>query len=186
MHNLSTQELVLSIEKSQLLEKHGIVYQEYTNFFDNLLISKIKNEIDDLKVVKLERQENIARQRADYNETLCKELKIIFLNQKITEALENKFNTTFKFSSIDIWYDYPGYYLEPHKDDYRIKLALQIYLGDNNAGTSLFESVKSPAFHTFKYECNNGYALLNNVFSFHGTEFPVVNEVRKSMYVRYS
>ena len=82
--------------------------------------------------------------------------------------------------------DYKGYTLDPHRDDDRIKLALQIYLGDNNAGTSLFESVKSPAFHTFKYECNNGYALLNNVFSFHGTEFPVVNEVRKSMYVRYS
>ena len=87
MYNLSTQELVLSIEKSPLLEKHGIVYQEYTNFFDNLLISKIKNEIDNLKLVKLEQQETIARQRADYNETLCKELKIIFLNQKITQAL---------------------------------------------------------------------------------------------------
>ena len=94
MYNLSTQELVLSIEKSPLLEKHGIVYQEYTNFFDNLLISKIKNEIDNLKLVKLEQQETIARQRADYNETLCKELKIIFLNQKITQALENNFNTS--------------------------------------------------------------------------------------------
>ena len=188
MYNLSTQELVLSIEKSQLLEKHGIVYQEYTNFFDNLLISKIKNEIDDLKVVKLERQENIARQRADYNETLCKELKIIFLNQKITEAFENKFNTKFKLESLDIWYDYNGYTLDPHRDDNRIKLALQIYLGDgDNAGTSLFENKnKSSAFHVFKYKCNNGYALLNNKNSWHGTEFSVVNEVRKSMYIRYS
>ena len=42
MYNLSTQELVLSIEKSPLLDKFGIVYQEYTNFFDKLLISKIK------------------------------------------------------------------------------------------------------------------------------------------------
>ena len=186
MYNLSTQELVLSIEKSPLLEKHGIVYQEYTNFFDNLLISKIKNEIDNLKLVKLEQQETIARQRADYNETLCKELKIIFLNQKITEALENKFNTKFKLESLDIWYDYKGYALDPHRDDNRIKLALQIYLGDDNAGTSLFENNKSPAFHTFKYKCNNGYALLNNDFSFHGTEYSVVNNVRKSMYVRYS
>ena len=100
MYNLSTQELVLSIEKSPLLEKHGIVYQEYTNFFDNLLISKIKNEIDNLKLVKLEQQETIARQRADYNETLCKELKIIFLNQKITQALENKFNTKSSHETI--------------------------------------------------------------------------------------
>ena len=53
-------------------------------------------------------------------------------------------------------------------------------------GTSLFENNKSPALHTFKYKCNNGYALLNNDFSFHGTEYSVVNNVRKSMYVRYS
>ena len=188
MFNLSTQELVLSIEKSPLLEKFGIVYQEYTNFFDKLLISKIKTEINGLKLVKLERQKTFARQRADYNETLCKELKIIFLNKKVTETLENKFNTKFKLESLDIWYDYNGYTLDPHRDDNRIKLALQIYLGDgDNAGTSLFENKnKSSAFHVFKYKCNNGYALLNNKNSWHGTEFSVVNEVRKSMYIRYS
>jgi hypothetical protein len=184
MFNLSTQEVVLSIEKSPLLEKHGAVYQEYNNFFGNTLLNKIKNEIKNLKVVKLENQENRFRERVDYNEKLCKELKIIFLNQKITEALENKFNTTFKFSSIDIWYDYPGYYLEPHKDDYRIKLALQIYLGEDNIGTSLFEN--NNIFHTFKYKCNNGYALLNNNNGWHGTEAEVNKEVRKSIYIRYS
>ena len=187
MFNLSTQELVLSIEKSPLLEKHGIVYQEYTNFFDNLLITKIKNELDNLKVVKLEREEDRARLRVDYNETLCKELKIIFLNQKITKALENKFNTKFKLESLDIWYDYKGYALDPHRDDDRIKLALQIYLGDDNAGTSLFENKnKSSTFHVFKYKCNNGYALLNNENSFHGIEFSVNKDIRKSLYIRYS
>ena len=35
MHNLSTQELVLSIEKSPLEVLKGIVYQKYPNFFGN-------------------------------------------------------------------------------------------------------------------------------------------------------
>ena len=45
MYNLSTQELVLSIEKSPLLEKHGIVYQEYTNFFDIMIQKSLSKYI---------------------------------------------------------------------------------------------------------------------------------------------
>ena len=35
MFNLSTLEVVLSIEKSPILQKNGIIYQEYHNFFGN-------------------------------------------------------------------------------------------------------------------------------------------------------
>ena len=50
---------------------------------------------------------------------------------------------------MDIWYDYNGYTLDPHRDDNRIKLALKIYLGDgDNAGTSLFENKNNLALVT--------------------------------------
>jgi len=41
MFNLSTQEVVLSIEKTPVIVKNKIVYQEYENFFGNSLIENI-------------------------------------------------------------------------------------------------------------------------------------------------
>ena len=42
MFNLSTQEVVLSIEKTPVIVKNKIVYQEYHNFFGNSFLEKIK------------------------------------------------------------------------------------------------------------------------------------------------
>ena len=186
MFNLSTQEVVLSIEKTPVIKEKQFVYQHYHNFFGNL--QELELDIDNLNFDRLENQENYPRKRLSYNEKLSKQLHIFFMNSKITNALAKKFNTDLRFESVDIWYDYNGYTLDPHRDDNRIKLALQIYLGDgDNVGTSLFENKnKSSAFHVFKYKCNNGYALLNNENSWHGTEFPVNKDIRKSLYIRYS
>ena len=111
---------------------------------------------------------------------------IFFLNTNITSALEKTFNTKLRFNSLDIWHDYNNYDNPPHLDDSRIKLHLQIYLGDEeNLGTSLYANEnRSSIFHTFNYKCNSGYALLHNDHSWHGLESPIVND-RKSIYVRY-
>ena len=95
-----------------------------------------------------------------------------------------KFSTELKFESVDIWIDDEGYTLLPHIDDGRIKLALQIYLGDNNVGTSLYAN--NGNIKTFEYKFNSGYALLSNAKSFHGLDNPVKNSGRTSLYVRYS
>jgi hypothetical protein len=88
------------------------------------------------------------------------------------------------FDSVDIWRDNAGYYLRPHTDDDRIKLALQIYLDDNKVGTSLYGKNKQK-IHTFKFETNKGYALLNNEHSIHGVD-EVMEDGRVSLYARYS
>ena len=44
MFNLSTQEVVLSIEKSPVNWKNKTYYQEYTSFFGNSMLVKIKND----------------------------------------------------------------------------------------------------------------------------------------------
>ena len=187
MFNLSTQEVVLSIEKSPILRKNQTYYQEYTSFFGNILLNKIKNEMSGLVMVKLENQENKFRERVDYNELLCKELHIFFSNANIRSILEKKFKIKLKFDSLDLWYDHYDYDNPPHLDDSRIKLHLQIYLGDEeNLGTSLYANEnRSSLFHTFNYKCNSGYALLHNDHSWHGLESPIVND-RKSLYVRYN
>ena len=85
---------------------------------------------------------------------------------------------------MDIWVDDKGYKLGPHTDDARIKLAVQIYLGDNNIGTSLYKDDKN--IKTFEYKFNSGYALLNNDKSFHGLDKEVEKSKRVSLYARYS
>jgi len=181
MFNLSTQDVVLSIEKAPLVNLDGIIFQEYKDFFGNgFILPELKNKI----FVKLEFQEDLPRMRLDYKDELMKRIRVFFMNTNITHTLENKFKTGLKFESVDIWVDGENYALSPHIDDGRIKLALQIYLGDDNIGTSLYANNKN--IKTFEYRFNSGYALLNNDKSLHGLAKPVQNAGRTSLYVRYS
>ena len=180
MFNLSTQEVVLSIEKSPLRIVHGTIYQEYRDFFGKDFSFPT---LQDRKFAKLEFQENRPRKRLDYNDDLMKQIKILFMNRNITVALEKKFNTSLTFDSADIWIDDKGYKLTPHTDDSRIKLALQIYLSDNNEGTSLYDN-DGTIRYTFPFKFNGGYALYNGMYSTHGVE-EIENNGRTSLYVRY-
>ena len=118
-----------------------------------------------------------------YNEKLSKQLRRYKRRSKITNALIKKFNTDLRFKSVDIWTDNKGYYIPPHIDDSGIKLALQIYLSEDNIGTSLYN--KDKKIKTFTFEPNSGYALLNTKNSFHGVD-KIEKEGRISLYARYS
>ena len=181
MFNLSTQEVVLSIENSPLVNLEGLVYQEYDNFFGNnfnLDVSKKKN------FEKLENQYFLNRVKLPDNDIDLKKIKILFMNTQITKALEKKFNTNLKFESVDVWVDGKGYKLMPHVDDSRIKLHLQVYLSNDNKGTTLYDKV-GKELYTFPFKANFGYALLNNEHSYHGVE-EITEDGRTSLYVRYS
>ncbi len=180
MFNLSTQEVVLSIEKSPLRIVHGTIYQEYRDFFGKEFTLP---SLDNKKFTNMEHQEHKPRKRMDHNDEFMKKIKILFMNTNIKGALENKFNTRLTFDSADIWIDDRGYFLGPHTDDSRIKLALQIYLSDNNEGTSLYDNTGNIRY-TFPFKFNSGYALYNGVYSHHGVE-KIDNDGRTSLYVRY-
>ena len=181
MFNLSTQEVVSSIEKAPLVNLNGIYHQEYVNFFgDDFQMPDISSK----KFHKLEQQEHLPRTTMDHNDELVKVLRIFFMNSKITTALEKKFNTGLRFESLDIWQDHSGYYFAPHTDDSRIKLAIQIYIGDNDVGTTLFDD-QHHVIKTFEFKNNRGYALMNSASSIHGTSGRVGNNTRTSIYVRY-
>ena len=99
MFNLSTQEVVLSIEKSPLKVVRGIIYQEYPNFFGNtyeLDFGKKEN------FEKLENQTQMNRVKLSKDNEVMKKLRVFFMNTNITNALEKKFNTTLKFDSVDV------------------------------------------------------------------------------------
>jgi hypothetical protein len=183
MFNLSTQDVVQSIKKAPLVNLNGIFYQEYHDFFGKSMLDQLTN-LENFDYTHLERQEHTQRQKISYHGEIIKRLKIFFMHTSITDALESKFKTTLSFTSVDIWRDGVGYKLLPHTDDHSIKLALQIYLGDNNVGTSLYDS-KDNIIKSFEYRTNSGYALLNTKLSRHGTTADVTHGNRISIYVRY-
>ena len=186
MFNLSTQEVVLSIEKTPLVKLNNHVFQYYHNFFGNtddfdldvnkMSFDRLENQGDDSGTAR-------ARRRLSYSETFSKHLQVFFMNSKITNALENKFETDLKFGSVDYWIDGENYFLEPHVDDDSIKLSLQIYFGEGHPGTVLFDN--DQAIKTFHFANDCGYAMLLNNKTSHGLEYPVKSAGRRSLYVRY-
>ena len=144
MYNSSVDFVVKSIQKSSLVNLNGLVYQEYQDFLDDFLVNKIMNEYKMSEFDKLENQDHKPRAKLSYQSKLSKELKILFSNVKIKNALEKTYKTKLKFSSCDVWQDGQAYFLHPHTDDKRIKLSLQIYLGENVAeGTKFFSQLVS-------------------------------------------
>ena len=189
MFNDSINFLVESIKKSPLIVKNGCYYQKISNFFPNHLLKELVKIDDTYKLEKLETQEHTNRFRLSYEEPIIKMLNVIFHSRKITNALETKFDVELKPETTDVWLDALNYSLPPHLDDPRIKLSMQIYLGNNNTGTALFESgTSTEPYEFFEYKLNSGYVLLNNSKSFHGTSGKVKdkNRLRKSVYVRYN
>lgn len=192
MHNDSVDFVVKSIQKSSLVNLNGLIYQKYDNFFDQQLLDMLNLNEQNLKFEKLEQHETnirIFRNRVSYTEKISKELNIFFHNKKLTNALEEIFSEKLSPLQTDIWFDYPGYSLNPHIDDGRIKLSLQIYIDDSDQpGTALYDNYieqKGKKLVNFDYKKNSGYALLNNSKSFHATEYAVREGVRKSIFVRY-
>ena len=180
MYNLNIEDVVLSIENTPVKKLNGIIYQKYLNFFGNTFMLDVSQKTN---FEKLEQQTNLNRFKLPNNDIDIKKIRVFFMHTKITKILEKKFKTNLKFDSVDIWIDNKGYKLSPHTDDKRIKLSLQIYLGNNNIGTSLYNNNKEKIY-TFPYKMNCGYALLNNKHSLHGVE-TVIKDGRKSIYVRY-
>ena len=181
MLHLNTQEVVLSIEKSPLEINHGILYQKYPNFFGNTFEFNFDKKEN---FEKLENQTKLNRVKLSKHDIDMKKLTVFFMNSSITQALEKKFNTKLTFDSADVWMDGKGYKLVPHVDDSRIKLHLQVYLSNDNEGTSLY-TPSGELLYTFPFKANFGYALYNNVYSYHGVE-EIEKDGRISLYARYS
>jgi len=181
MLHLSTQEVVLSIENTKIQEENNHVYQHYHSFFGNT--DTFDLDFDNIIFDQLENQRQIPRKRMSYNELFSKQLHIFFMNKNITNALQEQFSTNLKFSSVDYWIDNKDYFLKPHVDNDSIKLSLQIYLGEGQPGTVLFNN--NEPVETFHFTNDSGYAMLLNDKTFHGLEYPVKQDGRKSIYVRY-
>ena len=101
MFNLSTQEVVSSIEKTPLVNLDGIYFQEYQNFFGNTVLEHFGG-LDNLDYIPLPNQEDKPRMMVAYSEKIMKELTVFFMHSRITETLSKKFGTDLKISSVDL------------------------------------------------------------------------------------
>jgi len=182
MFNLNTQDVVLSIKNTKVQKEYNHVYQHYHSFFGNT--DTFDLNFDDVIFDQLDDQAHLPRKRISYNELFSKQLHIFFMNKNITNALQEQFSTKLKFSGADYRVDNKDYFLSPHVDNDSIKLSLQIYLGEEQPGTVLYHSDNKP-FKTFNFKNDCGYAMLLNGKTFHGLEYPVKQNGRKSIYVRY-
>ena len=195
MFNLSTQEVVSSIEKAPLVNLDGLLYQEYDNFFGKTYELSIPEDEDFEQLVN---QEDVPRVVLSKKSKVSRQLAIFFMQSKITDVLNKKFGVDLKFASVDVWIDGKGYSQPPHLDDKRVKLHVHVYLTENSVGTSLYstnitgsearclnETDPRKKIHTFKFSANKGYALLNNDKSWHGVD-EVKEDGRISLYARYS
>ena len=181
MFNLSTQDVVQSIEKAPLVNLNGLLYQEYHDFFGKNYELTIPH---DSEFNQLENQEHRPRLVLSKKSLISRKLTVFFMQSKITKTLEEKFGVRLKFASVDVWIDGKGYTQPPHVDDKTIKLHVHVYLNDNSVGTRLFDET-GKKIHIFDFRRNRGYALLNNSKSLHGLDV-VKQDGRTSLYVRYS
>ena len=85
--------------------------------------------------------------------------------------------------NINICYNH-AYKEFDHNLYLNMNIDLNIIFYDNSKKLS-WDPDRKP-IHTFKYKCNNGYALLNTESSWHGMQERVKNNIRKSLYVRFS
>ena len=74
MFNLSTQDVVSSIEKTPIINQGNFVYQHYRNFFGET--DSFDLDFDKIEFERLENQQDLPRKRLSYNESLSK--KYIF------------------------------------------------------------------------------------------------------------
>ena len=84
MFNLSTQEVVLSIQKSPLKVVRGIIYQEYPKFFGKTYELNLGGNEN---FEKLENQAHLNRIKLSRHSEVMKKLTVFFMNSNITNAL---------------------------------------------------------------------------------------------------
>ena len=135
------------------------------NVFSNDIINKLQQYIstasnDDWQLV-----ENQERKKITWkNDSIIEELHIAVDNT--TPLINQMFSHRKKhnFLGISVWHDYNGYYLEWHKDNPIITVAMQIYLFDycdRSCGTTFEIDGK---YYTVEYEHNQGYICEQTVY----------------------
>ena len=110
--------------------------------------------------------------------------KISYLLDSPVETVHNYFQSLSMFShlnfmGISLWDDDQNFWMKPHLDNDRVKVAVQIYLDNRNSpGTQFGDRLIS-------YGRNRGYIMYNTPDMLHGVPKQIPHEGRLSVYALY-
>ena len=150
-------------------------------FFDKNTLERVTEEINKLastpeKWGKVDLQEHLPRDVFPVNDSQLFNEITEYLN---TDSFRDSFFslTGYQMSKIGftLWWDTKGYNLPMHFDNEAVKLAMQIYIGDqkhDTLGTS-FGDLNQDVIFTLPYIKNTGYYLSNPNEIQHGLIQPV-------------
>lgn len=147
---------------------------EVENFLPNTLVDQLVefSQQSDVPWKKQEMQEHLSRQG------------ISWLPGSPIETAHNYFNNLEMFShlsfkGITLWKDDKDFWMAPHLDNDRVKIAVQIYLDNRNSPGTQFKD------RLIKYGRNRGYIMYNNADMLHSVPKQVPHEGRLSVYALY-
>ena len=137
--------------------------------------------VDDL--VKFSKRTDVPWEKQEMQENLLRR-KISWLLDSPIETTHNYFANLKMFShlhfmGITLWKDEEDFWMLPHLDNNRVKVAIQIYLDDRNSPGTQFGD------RLVKYGRNRGYIMYNSPDMLHGVPEQIPHEGRLSVYALY-
>tara|TARA_B110000285_G_scaffold176811_1_gene198580 strand:+ start:1104 stop:1559 length:456 start_codon:yes stop_codon:yes gene_type:complete len=110
--------------------------------------------------------------------------KISWLLDSPVETVHNYFQSLpmlshLNFMGISLWDDDRDFWMHPHLDNDRVKVAVQIYLDNRNSPGTQFGD------RLIRYGRNRGYIMYNNSDMLHGVPKQIPHEGRLSVYALY-
>lgn len=101
---------------------------------------------------------------------------------QLTDSLNEKFNTNYKFIGISIWKDQEGYCIPQHIDNEVIDAAIQIYLTGEKEDLGTRFEYNNQGFQA-RYQKNHGYLVDGRKKLVHSMNSQVPkNHIRYSLY----
>jgi len=140
------------------------------NVFSIDMIEKIRKEFKfntEWNTVHL--QEKFPRKAIPWKpESVVEEVYSVF--RALEQEISVIFSTQLKFQSVNFWQDSPGYTIDPHLDNNRISVAVQVYINEADPllGTEMYKD--GNVFYKLPWISNTGYILNNTPDSIHGMQ----------------
>lgn len=154
------------------------------NVFSIDMIEKIRKEFEsNTEWTTVHLQEKLPRKAIPWkSESVVEEVHSVF--QALEQEVSVIFSKQLKFQSVNFWQDSPGYSINPHLDNNRISVAVQVYINEADPllGTEMYKD--GDVFYKLPWIPNTGYILNNTPNSIHGMR-TTGNTNRQHVYAIY-
>ena len=147
---------------------------EVVNFLPDELVNQL---------VEFSKQPNVLWETQEMQEQLPRR-KISWLIDSPIESAHNYFNLLpmfahLNFMGVSLWKDDTNFWMNPHVDNDRVKVAIQVYLDNRQSPGTQFSD------RLIEYGRNRGYIMYNTPDMLHSVPKQIPHEGRLSIYALY-